>query len=145
MPIELHCQQIPLAQAAQLANIAAGRYPPLTDPRSQAPPGNALRARLCLTSRFIFAFAIRRDAAPVTNYAYDNLGRVVSVENPDGHFTYYAYNAVNEVTSKTDALGNITGLTYDATGNVLTIPPRIPAAQAQAPSRPIRTATSASA
>jgi large repetitive protein len=61
----------------------------------------------------------------VTSYAYDGIGRLVSVTNPDGTKETTAYDALDRVTQRRslDNAGAVlatTSATYDANGNVLT-------------------------
>ena len=48
-----------------------------------------------------------------TNYSYDDLGDVVSEQEPLANTTLYSYNAAGQVTSVTDPLGNTTQYMYD--------------------------------
>ncbi|MEU6227582.1 LamG-like jellyroll fold domain-containing protein [Streptomyces sp. NPDC047042] len=62
-------------------------------------------------------------AAYTTNYGYDALGDVVSVQDPSqaaaNTATTASYDALGEPITVKDALGNTTGYTYDATGQVV--------------------------
>ncbi|MFT4955416.1 MAG: RHS repeat-associated protein [Brevundimonas sp.] len=51
---------------------------------------------------------------PDVTYAYDNLGRPISISQP-GHAVTYAWDALNRLTSQTDPLGTF-GFQYDAAG-----------------------------
>ncbi|MFZ2029934.1 MAG: LysM peptidoglycan-binding domain-containing protein [Vitreimonas sp.] len=60
-----------------------------------------------------------------TNYAYDGLGNVVSITDPNGAVTNFAYDKLGRILTRTDALGGVTTYQYDAFGNVIkTIDPR---------------------
>ena len=48
-----------------------------------------------------------------TSYAYDNLGQVTSVTNPDGTYTTYDYDQGGNQVFQTDELGRLTQYVYD--------------------------------
>ena len=54
-----------------------------------------------------------------TTYAYDEAGRLVSLEDPDDNITTYSYNGANEVVTEESPTGGLTTMTYDLDGDVL--------------------------
>ncbi len=55
----------------------------------------------------------------VTSFAYDAIGNVTSVTDPNSNVTTIAYDAMRRITQLTQPLGAITQLKYDADGKVL--------------------------
>ncbi|MFC5741197.1 RHS repeat-associated core domain-containing protein [Dyella tabacisoli] len=53
----------------------------------------------------------------MTQMAYDGVGNVTKVTDPDGVFVSYTYDAAHRLTDITDALGNRIHYTLDAAGN----------------------------
>ncbi|MFC5740230.1 RHS repeat-associated core domain-containing protein [Dyella tabacisoli] len=53
----------------------------------------------------------------MTQMAYDGVGNVTKVTDPDGVFTSYTYDPAHRLTDITDALGNRIHYTLDAAGN----------------------------
>jgi RHS repeat-associated protein len=52
-----------------------------------------------------------------TTYAYDNVGNVMKITQPDGVYLSYAYDAAHRLTDTTDNLGNTIHYTLDAAGH----------------------------
>ena len=52
-------------------------------------------------------------------YAYDALGRVVSITDRNGNTQSFTYDAKGQITKVTDKNGNETKYTYDGNGNIL--------------------------
>src|SRR5207245_1748652 len=55
-----------------------------------------------------------------TYFAYDNLGNLLTTQDPRNNMTTNIYDARNRLTSMSDALNHATSFTYDAHGNKLT-------------------------
>ena len=90
-----------LSNANDYAFDALNRLVTGTDPAVPAPSGSG---------------SIR----PVTTYAYDAFGNLVSVTNARSFATTYGYDALNRRTTTTDAFGNTSTTVYDAVGNART-------------------------
>ncbi|MDR4650775.1 MAG: DUF6531 domain-containing protein [Nitrosomonas sp.] len=52
-----------------------------------------------------------------TRYAYDGVGQLIRVTNPDNSTLNYTYDAARRLTGMTDSLGNAIQYTLDAAGN----------------------------
>jgi len=59
-------------------------------------------------------------ADAVTTTAYDPVGNVIAVTDPNGNTTSYIYDGDNRQTSMVDAAGDATLTSYDPVGNVIT-------------------------
>jgi|GEM_PF-5208844 len=59
--------------------------------------------------------------APVTSYGYDAVGNLLSVTDPLSHVTTYGYDDLYRRTSITDALSGVTSFTFDAAGQLKTL------------------------
>ncbi|MDO1530470.1 RHS repeat-associated core domain-containing protein [Fulvimonas sp. R45] len=59
-------------------------------------------------------------ANTTTGYAYDSLGRLTGVTDPDGLATTYAYDGLSDATGQASPDTGSTTRTYDAAGNVRT-------------------------
>ncbi|MFN9851522.1 MAG: hypothetical protein ACK57P_06880, partial [Planctomycetota bacterium] len=68
--------------------------------------------------------------APVTGLAYDTLGRLITLTNPDASTQTFTYNAADQLLTHRDELNNATTLVYDNLGNLTSVTDRI-AAQTQ--------------
>jgi len=53
----------------------------------------------------------------VTQYAYDGVGQLLAVTNPDGTQVKYSYDAAHRLTTVTDSAGDSINYTLDAMGN----------------------------
>ena len=56
-------------------------------------------------------------SARVTTYAYDDVGQLTGVTNPDGTSLTYTYDAAHRMTGATDTRGNTLTYTLDTVGN----------------------------
>lgn len=56
-----------------------------------------------------------------TSFTYDELGRLVRTDHPDGSFTTQGFDAAGRVTSTTDELGRTTDYVYDGRGQLLRV------------------------
>jgi len=54
-----------------------------------------------------------------TAYAYDALGRVLTVTNALGHTDTFTYDALGRIKTVKDRKNNITTYYYDANGNII--------------------------
>ena len=68
--------------------------------------------------------------APVTGFAYDALGRLTTLTNPDASTQTFTYNAADQMLTHRDELNNATTLVYDNLGNLTSVTDRT-AAQTQ--------------
>ncbi len=59
-------------------------------------------------------------STPTTTLAYDNLGRKVSMADPNMGSWTYAYDAFGQLVSQTDAKSQTTTMTYDQLGRMVT-------------------------
>ncbi|HWA89405.1 MAG TPA: hypothetical protein VG889_05180, partial [Rhizomicrobium sp.] len=58
-------------------------------------------------------------ASTTTTYAYDNLGRLVGVQDPDGNKSFYVYDLMGRKTADIAADGSVTEYGYDDNDNLL--------------------------
>ncbi len=66
--------------------------------------------------------ATMTDSRGATNYTYDNLNRLLSVDGPGSNDTIsYAYDAIGNRLSLTDPDGKVTGYSYDALNRLSTV------------------------
>lgn len=56
-----------------------------------------------------------------TTFSYDELGRLVRTDHPDGSFTTQGFDAAGRVTSTTDELGRTIDYVYDGRGQLLRV------------------------
>jgi YD repeat-containing protein len=56
-----------------------------------------------------------------TQYAYDELGRLIKTTYPDGAFTTTTYDAIGQVIAVSDERNNVTHFEYDAAGHRIKI------------------------
>ncbi|MBL8815478.1 MAG: RHS repeat protein, partial [Planctomyces sp.] len=59
--------------------------------------------------------------SPVTTLAYDSLGRLVTVTNPDSSTQTFTYSTADQLLTSTDELGRVTTNTYDTLDRLLTV------------------------
>ena len=57
--------------------------------------------------------------ANITSISYDQLGRRISLQDPDLGTTNYRYSAFDELLSQTDAKGNVQSMRYDPLGRLI--------------------------
>jgi RHS repeat-associated protein len=57
--------------------------------------------------------------SPVTSYTWDNLGRMLSLADPDDNRTSWVYDLFNRQTIETNELSDARTFSYDAGGNVV--------------------------
>ena len=63
--------------------------------------------------------------SPVTRLAYDSLGRVVTLTNPDSSTQAFTYNAADQMLTNVDELGKTSSFVYDALGRIISYTNRV--------------------
>jgi RHS repeat-associated protein len=63
--------------------------------------------------------------APVTGLAYDTLGRLITLTNPDASTQAFTYNAADQLLTQRDELGKLMTYAYDALGRITSFTNRV--------------------
>ena len=60
----------------------------------------------------------RNVGGEVTTYAYDGVGQLIKVTQPDGSYLAFTYDPAHRLTGLADAAGDKIAYTYDPASNV---------------------------